>query len=133
MSSDHVANYTIAHVPGDGVGPEVTEVARNCVDAVAARRGFTVDWRPYDLGAKRYLATGDVLPEDALAELRTTDAVRLGAVGSPEVPPGVLERGLLLRMRAELDLYINLRPFQAATSVGAGVPIDFAVIRENTE
>jgi 3-isopropylmalate dehydrogenase len=137
MSSDHVANYTIAHVPGDGVGPEVTEVARNCVDAVAARRGFTVDWRPYDLGAKRYLATGDVLPEDALAELRTTDAVLLGAVGSPEVPPGVLERGLLLRMRAELDLYINLRPSKlypgVANAVAPAGGLDFVIVRENTE
>ena len=137
MSSDHVASYTIAHVPGDGVGPEVTEVARNCVDAVAARRGFTVDWRPYDLGAKRYLATGDVLPEDALAELRTTDAVLLGAVGSPEVPPGVLERGLLLRMRAELDLYINLRPSKlypgVANAVAPAGGLDFVIVRENTE
>src|SRR3984957_573604 len=137
MSSDHVANYTIAHVPGDGVGPEVTEVARNCVDAVAARRGFTVDWRPYDLGAKRYLATGDVLPEDALAELGPTDAVLPGPAGSPEVPPGVLERGLLLRMRAELDLYINLRPSKlypgVANAVAPAGGLDFVIVRENTE
>src|ERR1700733_1529615 len=121
MSSDHVANYTIAHVPVDCAGPGVTEGARNWVDAVAARRGFTVAWRPYDLGAKRYLATGDVLPEDALAELRKTDDVLLGAVGSPEVPPGVLERGLLLRMRAELDLYINLRPSKLYPGVANAV------------
>ena len=89
--------------------------------------------RPYDLGAKRYLATGEVLPDSVLEELRGFDAILLGAVGSPEVPPGVLERGLLLRLRFELDLYINLRPFQAQASVGAGVPIDFAVVRENTE
>jgi 3-isopropylmalate dehydrogenase len=137
MSSDHVASYTIAHVPGDGVGPEVTEVARNCVDAVAARRGFTVTWQPYELGAKHYLATGEVLPDAALAELRTTDAVLLGAVGSPEVPPGVLERGLLLRLRAELDLYINLRPSKLRAGVAnavapAGV-LDFVIVRENTE
>jgi 3-isopropylmalate dehydrogenase len=137
MSADHVASYTIAHVPGDGVGPEVTEVARNCVDAVAARRGFTVTWKPYQLGAKHYLATGEVLPDDALAELRTTDAVLLGAVGSPEVPPGVLERGLLLRMRAELDLYINLRPSKlrpgVANAVAPAGGLDFVIVRENTE
>ncbi|HEY6480551.1 MAG TPA: 3-isopropylmalate dehydrogenase [Streptosporangiaceae bacterium] len=137
MSSDHVASYTIAHVPGDGVGPEVTEVARNCVDAVAARRGFSVTWKPYELGAKHYLATGEVLPDGALADLRKTDAVLLGAVGSPEVPPGVLERGLLLRLRAELDLYINLRPSKlregVANAVAPAGGLDFVIVRENTE
>ena len=137
MSADHVASYTIAHVPGDGVGPEVTEVARNCVDAVAARRGFSVTWKPYELGARHYLATGEVLPDAALAELRTTDAVLLGAVGSPDVPPGVLERGLLLRMRAELDLYINLRPSKlrpgVANAVAPAGGLDFVIVRENTE
>jgi 3-isopropylmalate dehydrogenase len=137
MSADHVASYAIAHVPGDGVGPGVTEVARHCVDAVAARRGFTVTWRPYELGAKHYLATGEVLPDAALAELRTTDAVLLGAVGSPEVPPGVLERGLLLRLRAELDLYINLRPSKlrpgVANAVAPAGGLDFVIVRENTE
>ena len=137
MSADHVASYAIAHVPGDGVGPEVTEVARHCVDAVAARRGFSVTWKPYELGARHYLATGEVLPDAALAELRTTDAVLLGAVGSPDVPPGVLERGLLLRMRAELDLYINLRPSKlrpgVANAVAPAGGLDFVIVRENTE
>jgi len=87
----------------------------------------------YDLGGRRYLSTGEVLPDSVLAELREFDAILLGAVGTPEVPPGILERGLLLRMRFELDQYINLRPFVATSSVGAGVPIDFCVIRENTE
>ncbi|HEY3977142.1 MAG TPA: 3-isopropylmalate dehydrogenase [Streptosporangiaceae bacterium] len=137
MSTDHVASYTIAHVPGDGVGPEVTEVARNCVDAVAARRGFSVTWQPCELGAKHYLATGEVLPDGALADLRKTDAVLLGAVGSPDVPPGVLERGLLLRLRAELDLYINLRPSKLREGVANAVTpaggLDFVIVRENTE
>ncbi|HEX3926161.1 MAG TPA: 3-isopropylmalate dehydrogenase [Streptosporangiaceae bacterium] len=137
MSADHVASYTIAHVPGDGVGPEVTEVARNCVDAVAARRGFSVTWKPYELGAKHYLATGEVLPDGALSDLRKTDAVLLGAVGSPDVPPGVLERGLLLRLRAELDLYINLRPSKlrpgVANAVAPAGGLDFVIVRENTE
>jgi 3-isopropylmalate dehydrogenase len=138
---DHAvaSHYVIAHVPGDGVGPEVTEVARNCVDAVAARRGFGVEWRPYSLGAKHYLETGEVLPDSALDELRKTDAVLLGAVGSPEVPPGVLERGLLLRLRAELDLYINLRPSKLRAGVVNAVAranlgdLDLVIVRENTE
>ncbi len=100
---------------------------------VADAAGATLDTVTFELGAKRYLASGEVLPDAVLDELRGFDAILLGAVGSPEVPPGVLERGLLLRLRFELDLYINLRPFQAHASVGAGVPLDLAVIRENTE
>ncbi len=90
--------YTVAHLPGDGIGPEVTAVARDCVDAVAVRHGFIVEWRTYPLGAQHFLATGEVLPDTVLDELRKADAILLGAVGSPEVPPGVLERGLLLRL-----------------------------------
>jgi len=121
--------YRVAVVPGDGIGPEViTEALR-----VARAAGAELETSHYDLGARRYLATGEVLPDSVLDELRGFDAILLGAVGSPEVPPGVLERGLLLRLRFELDLYINLRPFQAAASVGAGDPVDFAVVRENTE
>jgi 3-isopropylmalate dehydrogenase len=132
-------SYVIAHVPGDGVGPEVTEVARNCVDAVAGRRDFGVEWRPYALGAQHYLQTGEVLPDTVLDELRKTDAVLLGAVGSPEVPPGVLERGLLLRLRAELDLYINLRPSKLRAGVANAITranlgdLDLVIVRENTE
>jgi len=121
--------YRIAVLPGDGIGPEVIGEALK----VAAAAGAELETAHYDLGARRYLATGEVLPDSVLEELRGFDAILLGAVGSPEVPPGVLERGLLLRMRFELDLYINLRPFQAQTSVGAGVPVDFVVVRENTE
>ncbi len=74
--------YTVAHLPGDGIGPEVTAVARECVDAAALRHGFVVEWRTYPLGAQHFLATGEVLPEAALDELRKTDAILLGAVGS---------------------------------------------------
>jgi 3-isopropylmalate dehydrogenase len=119
----------VAVVPGDGIGGEVLAEALK----VASAAGAELDTSFFDLGAKRYLASGEVLPDDVLGELRTFDAILLGAVGSPEVPPGVLERGLLLRLRFELDLYINLRPFHALASVGAGVPVDFAVVRENTE
>ncbi|MHB1498492.1 MAG: 3-isopropylmalate dehydrogenase [Acidimicrobiales bacterium] len=119
----------VAVVPGDGIGGEVLAEALK----VASAAGAELDTSFFDLGAKRYLASGEVLPDDVLGELRTFDAILLGAVGSPEVPPGVLERGLLLRLRFELDLYVNLRPFHALASVGAGVPVDFAVVRENTE
>jgi 3-isopropylmalate dehydrogenase len=119
----------VAVISGDGIGPEVIREALK----VARAAGAELETVSYDLGARRYLATGEVLTDEVLEELRSFDAILLGAVGSPEVPPGVLERGLLLRLRFELDLYINLRPFQAQASVGAGVPIDFAVVRENTE
>lgn len=128
MNADRTA-HRIAVIPGDGIGPEV--IAEGLKVARAA--GANLSTTSYDLGARRYLATGEVLPDSVLEELRGFDAILLGAVGSPEVPPGVLERGLLLRMRFELDLGVNLRPFQAASSVGAGVPVDFAVVRENTE
>ena len=124
-----MTSHKIAVIPGDGIGIEVITEALK----VARAAGADLDTTDYDLGGKRYLSTGEVLPDSVLDELRAFDAILLGAVGTPEVPPGVLERGLLLRIRFELDQYINLRPFQAAASVGAGVPIDFAVIRENTE
>jgi 3-isopropylmalate dehydrogenase len=124
-----VSTHKIAVIPGDGIGPEVIAEALK----VAGAAGASLDTTEYDLGGRRYLATGEVLPDSVLAELRGFDAILLGAVGTPDVPPGVLERGLLLRMRFELDLYINLRPFVAAASAGAGVPIDFSVVRENTE
>ncbi len=124
-----MSKYKIAVIPGDGIGVEVITEALK----VARAAGADLDATDYDLGGRRYLATGEVLPDSVLEELRRFDAILLGAVGTPEVPPGVLERGLLLKMRFELDQYINLRPFVAASSVGAGVPIDFQVIRENTE
>ncbi|MGH9107116.1 MAG: 3-isopropylmalate dehydrogenase [Acidimicrobiales bacterium] len=124
-----VQAHRIAVVPGDGIGPEVTAEALK----VAKAAGAKLDTHYYDLGATRYLATGEVLPDTVLEELRSFDAILLGAVGSPDVPPGILERGLLLRLRFELDLYVNLRPFRAATSVGAGAAADLAVVRENTE
>jgi 3-isopropylmalate dehydrogenase len=124
-----MSRQRIAVIAGDGIGPEVTSEALK----VARAAGADLDCVDYDLGGKRYLATGDVLPDGVLAELREVDAILLGAVGTPEVPPGVLERGLLLKMRFELDLYVNLRPFVSPASVGAGVPIDMVVVRENTE
>jgi 3-isopropylmalate dehydrogenase len=131
--------HVVTLLPGDGVGPEVTDVARACVDAVAARHGFTIDWRRCGLGGQHYLATGEVLPDAVLDELRKSDAILLGAVGTPDVPPGVLERGLLLRLRFELDLYVNLRPSKLRPGVGGAVSkhgpedLDFVIVRENTE
>ena len=109
-------------IGGDGIGPEVVAEALKVVRAA----GVDLDTVHYDLGGARYLRSGDVLPDTVLEELRGLDAILLGAVGSPDVAPGVLERGLLLRMRFELDLYVNLRPF------GNG-ELDFVVVRENTE
>jgi 3-isopropylmalate dehydrogenase len=114
--------HRIAVIGGDGIGPEVTAEALKVVRAA----GVAIDTVDFDLGGDRYIRTGEVLTDADLDELRTFDAILLGAVGRPDIPPGVLERGLLLRMRFELDLYVNLRPF-----VGDGV--DMVVIRENTE
>jgi 3-isopropylmalate dehydrogenase len=120
--------HRVAVIGGDGIGPEVTAEALKVVRAA----GVALDTAEFDLGGARYLRTGEVLPDAVLDELRTFDAILLGAVGAPDVPPGVLERGLLLRMRFALDLYVNLRPFRAgASAYNDGV--DFAVVRENTE
>jgi 3-isopropylmalate dehydrogenase len=114
---------------GDGIGPEVIAEALK----VSRAAGATLETVDYDLGGRRYLATGEVLPDVVLDELRGFDAILLGAVGTPDVPPGILERGLLLKLRFELDLYVNLRPFVTASSVGAGVAVNMIVVRENTE
>jgi 3-isopropylmalate dehydrogenase len=120
--------HRVGIIGGDGIGPEVTAEALKVVRAA----GVELDTTDYDLGGRRYLATGEVLPDETLDELRGYDAILLGAVGTPEVAPGVLERGLLLKMRFALDLYVNLRPFKAGASrYNDGV--DFFVVRENTE
>ncbi len=116
--------YKIGVIGGDGIGPEVVAEALKVVRAV----GVDLDTVEYDLGGARYLRTGEVLPDGVLDELRGLDAILLGAVGSPDVAPGVLERGLLLRLRFALDLYVNLRPFRSPDGER-----DFVVVRENTE
>jgi 3-isopropylmalate dehydrogenase len=120
--------HRVGIIGGDGIGPEVTAEALKVVRAA----GVDLDTTEYDLGGRRYLATGDVLPDPVLEELRGYDAILLGAVGTPEVPPGVLERGLLLKMRFALDLYVNLRPFKAGPN-RHNDGVDFLVVRENTE
>ena len=120
--------HRIAVVAGDGIGPEVTSVALDVVRAT----GVEIATTEFDLGGARYLRTGDVLPDDELDALRGYDAILGGAIGTPDVPPGVLERGLLLKMRFALDLYVNLRPFVATTN-RHNDGVDFLVVRENTE
>jgi len=124
--------HSVAVIGGDGIGPEVLAEALK----VVAAAGVTLDTTDFELGAAHYLRTGEVLPDPTLEELRSFDAILLGAVGPPvgstDVPSGLLERGLLLRLRFELDLYVNLRPFVGIS--GALAPdCDFVVVRENTE
>jgi 3-isopropylmalate dehydrogenase len=123
-----MAQHRIAVIGGDGIGPEVTAEALK----VIAAAGVDLDTVEFDLGGARFLRDGEVLSDATLDQLRGFDAILLGAVGAPEVPPGVIERGLLLKMRFELDLYINQRPF-AGTAPGHDRPHEFVVIRENTE
>ena len=116
--------HRIAVIGGDGIGPEVVAEALKVVRAA----GVELDTTDFDLGGARYLRDGTVLPDEVLDELRGFDAILLGAVGTPDVPPGVIERGLLLKMRFVLDQYVNLRPFTLPEK-----DIDFFVVRENTE
>src|SRR5438132_5525708 len=114
--------HRVGVIGGDGIGPEVVAEALKVVRAASV----PIETIDYDLGGARYLRTGEVLPDAVLDELRGVDAILLGAVGSPDVPAGVLDRGLLLRLRFELDLYVNLRPFD-------GDKLDCVVMRENTD
>ncbi len=120
--------HNIAVIGGDGIGPDVTAEAIKVVQAA----GVDITTTEFDLGGQRFLRDGEVLSDHTLDELRSFDCILLGAVGTPEVPPGVIERGLLLKMRFALDLYINQRPF-AGTAPGGEIPHEFVVIRENTE
>jgi 3-isopropylmalate dehydrogenase len=130
-------SYRIGVIAGDGTGPEVVGEGLKVLEAV--REGFETDLVEFDLGAERYLRTGDVLPDGELEALRGLDAILLGAVGDPRVKPGILERELLLRMRFELDLYVNLRPVIRYPGVKTLVPshteddVNFVVVRENSE
>jgi len=129
----------VAVVGGDGTGPEVTAEAVKVFKAVAALEGIRYELKDFDLGGERFLRTGEILPEDVVNELATFKAILLGAVGHPDVAPGVLEKGLLLALRFRFDQYINLRPVKLFPGVetplagkGPG-DIDFVVVRENTE
>ena len=132
-------SYKIAVIPGDGTGPEVVNEALKVLRAVAAQENFQLDLRFYNLGGEHYLKTGETLPDSVLEELRNVQAIFLGAIGHPEVKPGILEQGILLRLRFALDQYINLRPVKLYAGVDTPLKdkgpeqIDFVIIRENTE
>ena len=132
-----MTTHRLGVIRGDGTGPEVVAEALKVLEAV--RDGFEVDLVEFDLGAERFLRTGEALPDDELARLREMDAILLGAVGDPRVRPGILERDLLLRIRFELDQYVNLRPVVRFPGVETLVPshteddVDMVVVRENSE
>ncbi len=131
--------YKIAVIPGDGTGPEVVAEGLKVMSAVADKFGFKYETGAFDFGGERYKRTGEVLPETAVSELRGFDSIFLGAIGHPDVKPGILEKGILLRLRFELDQYINLRPVKLYPGVETPLAdkkpedIDFVVVRENTE
>ena len=131
--------YRIAVIPGDGTGPEVVAEGLKVLEAVRRKVGFGYETVTYDFGGERYKRTGEALPESALEELRGFHAIFLGAIGHPDVKPGILEKGILLRLRFELDQYINLRPVKLYPGVETPLKdkgpedIDFVVVRENTE
>ena len=131
-------NYKIAVIPGDGTGPEVVAEGLKVLKAAAAAAGFTYELTHYDFGGERYLRTGETLPDSAIEEFKQHDAIFLGAMGHPDVPPGVLEQGVLLKIRFALDQYINLRPVRLIPGVETPIKnkgpkeIDYCVIRENS-
>jgi 3-isopropylmalate dehydrogenase len=131
--------YKIAVIPGDGIGPEVTREAMKVFDTAAKKTGFTYETYPFPFGGEHYMKTGEILPDMALTELKEMNAIYLGAIGHPEVKPGILEQGILLKLRFGLDQYINLRPIKLYPGVWTPVKdkgpedIDFVVVRENTE
>lgn len=130
--------YKLAIVPGDGIGPEVVREGLKVLDAASAKFGFKTERQVFDFGGERYLKTGKILSDDELVALRAFDAIYLGAVGHPDVKPGILERGILLKLRFGLEQYINLRPVRLYQNVPTPIKnkgpehIDYVVVRENT-
>jgi 3-isopropylmalate dehydrogenase len=131
--------YKIAVIPGDGTGPEVVAEGLKVLKAVSERFNFKYQLEHFDVGGERYLRTRETLPDPVLEELKGMDAIYLGAIGHPEVKPGILEQGILLKIRFQLDQYINLRPVRLYPGVETPLKdkkpedIDFVVVRENTE
>ncbi len=134
-----MTTHRIAVLGGDGIGPEVVAEGLKVLDRLEQLEGFTTERVDYDLGGRRYLATGEVLSDATLEQLRSFDAIYLGAVGTPDVPPGIIERGLLLKVRFAFDQYVNLRPVKLYPGVDSPVAgltperCDLVVVRENTE
>jgi 3-isopropylmalate dehydrogenase len=131
--------YKIAVIPGDGTGPEVLAEGLKVLKAASGKFKFKYHLEHYDLGGERYLKTGETLPDSVLNDLKKMDAIYLGAIGHPDVKPGILEQGILLKIRFQLDQYINLRPIKLYAGVETPLKdkgpkdIDFVVVRENTE
>jgi 3-isopropylmalate dehydrogenase len=134
-----MTTHKIAVIPGDGTGPEVIREGLKALKATSDKFGFKYELQNYDLGGELYLRTGEILPDSMLEEFRKMDAMYLGAIGHPEIKPGILEKGILLRIRFELDQYINLRPVKLYPGVETPLKdkgpedIDYVVVRENTE
>lgn len=134
-----MSSYKIGVMPGDGTGPEVVAEAVKVLEAAGKKFAFSLDLEYFDLGGERYKRTGEILPETEIAKIKTKQAVLLGAIGHPDVKPGILEKGILLNLRFTLDQYINLRPVKLYQGVETPLKdkgpddIDFVVIRENTE
>jgi 3-isopropylmalate dehydrogenase len=132
-------SYRVAVVPGDGTGPEVIAEGLKVLKAASAKYGFKLNLSHYDLGGERYKRTGEILSDETIEELRKFDAIYLGAIGHPDVKAGILEKGILLKLRFALDQYINLRPVKLYAGVDTPLKdkkpedIDFVVVRENTE
>jgi 3-isopropylmalate dehydrogenase len=132
-------SYKIGVIPGDGTGPEVINEGKKVIEAASKKFGFDLQWTNYNVGGERYLRTGETLPNSVIGEFKVQDALYLGAIGHPDVKPGILEKDILLRIRFELDLYINLRPVKLYPGVDTPLKnkrpqdIDFVVVRENTE
>ena len=131
--------YKIAVMPGDGTGPEVVNEGLKVLEAVSKKFNFQYETKTFDWGGDRYLKTGETVPEGGIEELKGFDAIFLGAIGHPEVKPGILEKGILLKTRFDLEQYINLRPVKLYPGVETPIKgkgpddIDFVVVRENTE
>lgn len=131
-------NYKVAVLPGDGTGPEVVAEGVKVIEAAARKFGFEMSFDKYDWGGERYLKTGNVLPDDATDTLKKYDSIFLGAIGHPDVAPGILEKGILLKLRFGLDQYINLRPVKLYPGVECPLvgktpdDIDYIVVRENS-
>lgn len=131
--------YNVGVIPGDGTGPEVIAEGIKVLDAISRKFGFDLKYTNYNLGGERYLKTGDTLPDSVLTDLKSHDALYLGAIGHPDVTPGILEKQILLRIRFELDQYVNLRPVKLYEGVDTPLKnkgpdeIDFVIVRENTE
>ncbi len=131
--------YQVPVIPGDGIGPEIVDAGKQVLEAAADAENFGVEWLPQPYGADHYLDTEEVLPEHAVDELSDYDAIYFGSIGDPRVEPGVLEKGIILKLRFEFDQYVNLRPIKLLEGVESPLKdrgptdIDFTVVRENTE